>query len=359
MLITETENPALVQKLEDVEKLASNRKPTATQAMQTISESSFLYQLLAVFEKWPGLCGAITGLIIHIGIASVSAFFPSVYYPLIPQSFLLAIPLLIAVVISSAVYKVLGVAYSRVKNHHKDEISLGKNRNKEIQRISIEAFASISEVRDKNVGQGRHIKRMGHHAKVIAETLASHPEFKQYVTRQYAEDILIAAPLHDIGKIGIADKILNKPARLTLDEFEIIKMHTIIGGDLMAELERKLPYRTFYTLGKEIAYHHHQRWDGQGYPNVLRVGDTTAFFVQDNVGKPLTGEQIPLSARIVAVADVYDALVSKRSYKDAYTHEKAKQIILAERAKHFDPAVVDAFIAAEERIIEYAIANRD
>jgi len=226
-----------------------------------------------------------------------------------------------------------------------------------IQAVSINGFAEISEKRDP--ATGKHIRRIGLYARLLAETLAKNPKYSAIITREYIRDIWIAAPLHDIGKVGVADAILKKKARLSFDEFEMMKMHSVIGGDLMAELERQLPYKTFYSLGKEIAYHHHQKWDGSGYPNVLQTGNTQVFFVQDGVGKPLKGEEIPLCARIVAVADVYDALVSRRVYKDALTHIQAREMIIAERGRHFDPDVVDAFLQAEPHVLHIAEENRD
>ena len=136
-------------------------------------------------------------------------------------------------------------------------------------------------------------------------------------------------------------------------------MHTIVGGDLMAELEIKLPGTSFFKRGCEIAYHHHQRWDGSGYPNILRIGNSVAYFVEPGVGHPLKGEEIPLSARIVALADVYDALRSRRVYKEPFTHETARDMILQERGKHFDPDVVDAFFEIETEILQIAASFKD
>ncbi|MFH1760773.1 MAG: HD domain-containing phosphohydrolase, partial [bacterium] len=156
-------------------------------------------------------------------------------------------------------------------------------------------------------------------------------------------------PLHDIGKVGIKDEILLKEDKLTGDEFEIMKMHTIIGGNIISELERKLKFRSFFTLGKEIAYHHHQRYDGTGYPNIFK---NNIMLVEKGVGEPLSGEKIPLSARIVALADVYDALISKRCYKQPMLHDDAKKYVTEQSGKHFDPDVVAAFIRREREFIE-------
>ncbi len=223
----------------------------------------------------------------------------------------------------------------------------GLERGNEIQKVSILGFAKISEVRDPDTGD--HIIRMSHYSRMLAQELAQVPEYVGYITRTYCDEIFIAAPLHDIGKVGIRDDILKKQGGLTMSEFEIMKMHTIIGGDLLHELELKLQWRTFYSLSKEIAYHHHQRYDGTGYPNVL--GATKAMFVEPGIGKPLSGKNIPLSARIVALADVYDALVSRRCYKEPIPHDEARRLILAESGKHFDPDVVQAFLRIEPELI--------
>ena len=135
--------------------------------------------------------------------------------------------------------------------------------------------------------------------------------------------------LHDIGKVGIPDAILLKPGRLTPEEFEIIKGHSRLGGDAIHNVEAGMNARSFLTLGKQVAYSHHEQWNGKGYPDGTR------------------GRDIPLSARIVALADVYDALTSARSYKPAFSHQKSREIILSDRGMYFDPDVVDAFIAKE------------
>ena len=240
--------------------------------------------------------------------------------------------------------------------HHKNSaamnarISQGLERGNEIQKVSILGFAKISEVRDPDTGD--HIVRMSHYSRMLAQELAKVPEYVGYITRTYCDEIFIAAPLHDIGKVGIKDDVLKKQGGLTAEEFEIMKMHTIIGGDLLHELELKLGWRTFYSLSKEIAYHHHQRYDGTGYPNVL--GASRAMFVEPGIGKQLAGKAIPLSARIVALADVYDALVSRRCYKDPIPHDVARQMIITESGKHFDPDLVQAFLRIELELIRVA-----
>ena len=227
------------------------------------------------------------------------------------------------------------------------KVAQGLERNREVQKVSILGFAKIAEVRDADTGD--HILRLSHFSRMLAEEIGKLPAYRNYVNRKYCEEIFLSAPLHDIGKVGIADNILKKPGPLSASEFQIMKMHTILGGDLLNDLELKLGFRTFYSLGRQIAYHHHQSFDGKGYPNVL--GPTRAMFIDDNIGKPLKGEDIPLSARIVALADVYDALVSKRCYKEPIPHEKVLDMIVEDSGKRFDPDLVEAFLRLENKFL--------
>lgn len=196
-------------------------------------------------------------------------------------------------------------------------------KSSETRDASIIGLAKLAEYRD--IDTGNHLKRIQQYAVMLATDLAKLPEYCDYVTEQYIKDLRISSILHDIGKVGIQDAILLKPGRLTVEEFEIIKQHPIIGGDVIREIEDNIEGPSFYSLGKEIALYHHERWDGTGYPLGLK------------------GESIPLSARIVALVDVYDALTSKRPYKDAIAHDKAVEIILEGRNTQFDPQLVDIF----------------
>lgn len=206
-----------------------------------------------------------------------------------------------------------------------------------IQEVTIRALASLAETRDNDTGN--HILRTQHYVKLLANRLARHPRFAAFLTEATIDLLYKSAPLHDIGKVGIPDRILLKPGKLTPDEYEIMKMHTTLGGDAIANAELAIGEETgFLRLAKEIAYSHQEWWDGSGYPQGLK------------------GDDIPISARLMAVADVYDALISKRVYKQAVTHEDAVQMIREGRGTHFDPDVVDAFLASEESIRE--IANR-
>lgn len=309
--------------------------------------------VMAWVARWPLLIGAATAFAIWVVLHYVEAFFLGAVVNEIHWNAFDALRALVLFIMVELAFVGFAVVARRIELAIAEKL----NATHHIQAVSINGFAEITERRDPSTG--KHIRRIGFYSRLLAETLAQTPKYSGVITHEYIRDIWIAAPLHDIGKVGVADAILKKRARLSLDEYEIMKMHAIIGGDLMAELERQLPYKTFYSLGKEIAYHHHQKWNGTGYPNVFTTGNTQVFFVQSGVGRPLRGEEIPLSARIMAVADVYDALVSRRVYKDAFTHVQAREMILSERGEHFDPDVVDAFIKAEPQILAIAEDNRD
>ncbi|MCU0820886.1 MAG: PAS domain S-box protein [Spirochaetes bacterium] len=195
-------------------------------------------------------------------------------------------------------------------------------RLQQAQLITIVSLAKLAEYRD--IETGHHLERIMKYTGLLANELSGFKEYKSYISEEYILDLVNSCPLHDIGKVGIPDQVLHKPGKLTSEEFEIIKTHTIIGGDTLAEAEKKMQGRSYLNLGKEIAYYHHERWDGNGYPQGLK------------------GKQIPLSARIVAVADVYDALISKRPYKEPFPHDTAMNIITESSGTHFDETVVKA-----------------
>ncbi|MEO7424770.1 MAG: HD domain-containing phosphohydrolase [Fibrobacteria bacterium] len=309
--------------------------------------------VLALFETVldnPLLPTLAFGALFHLTRFAVHLFLnggPAGFLPAVPWQYLAWAP---EFLVPYAALALIASAYRRTSASMHERILEGLERGNEIQKVSILGFAKISEVRDPDTGD--HIIRMSHYSRMLAQEMAHVPEYADYITRTYCDEIFIAAPLHDIGKVGIRDDILKKRGGLTADEFEIMKMHTIIGGDLLHELELKLGWRTFYSLSKEIAYHHHQRYDGSGYPNVL--GATKAMFVEPGIGKPLKGKDIPLSARIVAMADVYDALVSRRCYKEPIPHELAREMIVSESGKHFDPDLVQAFLRIEKDLIRVA-----
>ena len=195
-----------------------------------------------------------------------------------------------------------------------------------IQDVTIHAMASLAETRDSDTGN--HIRRTQHYVKLLAEKLQFHPSFAQFLNTENTIEMLFkSAPLHDIGKVGIPDRILLKPGRFEPYEFEIMKTHTTLGRDAIVQAERELGIEMpFLKYAKEIALSHQEKWDGTGYP------------------EGLSGDAIPISARLMAVADVYDALISKRVYKEGMSHEQAVQIISEGKGSHFDPDIVNAFI---------------
>jgi len=195
------------------------------------------------------------------------------------------------------------------------------------QLAAIIALAKLAESRDDDTGH--HIERTRIFCKLLAEKLWGAPGYTDGIDETFIENIYHAASLHDIGKVGISDNILLKPGKLTPEEFEIMKTHTIIGADTLQTTCSKYPRNVFINMGISIARFHHEKWDGSGYPDGL------------------VGEDIPLAARIMAVADVYDALRSERPYKPAFTHKKSCDIIREGNGRHFDPALTEAFMTLE------------
>lgn len=226
-----------------------------------------------------------------------------------------------------------------------------ENRHLEsLHRATALGLASLTVTRDQSTGV--QFSRIGRFAVILAKELRSSPKLGAYLSDQYIDDLEVAAPLHDIGRIGLSDKILHKGTGLTMDEHESMRMHVIVGGDLLAELQRHLPLsmnprRSVYSLAREIAYHHHQHWDGTGYPYVLSDKGQECYFIQEGIGQPLSGDEIPLSARIVAVADVYNALISPKRWRAAFSHEQALAEIHKGRGTKFDPEVTDALMRCQ------------
>ncbi len=200
------------------------------------------------------------------------------------------------------------------------------------QQVTIFSLAKLAESRDNETGD--HLDRMRCYAKSLALEMQAMGIGDGVLTDHFVESLYLSCPLHDIGKVGIPDRILLKPGRLTEAEFEIMRTHARIGGDTLRAAEDEAGGAPFLAMGRDIAYFHHEKWDGTGYP-----------FRQE-------GREIPLSARIVALADVYDALSSKRPYKDPFPHEKCRRILIEGRASHFDPIVVDAFLAREAEFLD-------
>ncbi len=202
------------------------------------------------------------------------------------------------------------------------------------QDVAIYCLASLAETRDSDTGN--HIRRTQHYVKSLAEQLKKNPKFKPLLDDETIKLMFKSAPLHDIGKVGIPDRILLKPGKLNEDEWVEMKKHSLYARQAIDRTEQALGSTSFLNFAREIAYTHHEKWDGSGYPQGLK------------------GDGIPLSGRLMALADVYDALISQRVYKEAFPHEKARDIILAGNGTHFDPDIVEAFIAIENEFISIA-----
>jgi putative two-component system response regulator len=219
-------------------------------------------------------------------------------------------------------------AKKALERHNLDLENLVKEKVEEIsdsQLATILAVSKLTEYRDDDTG--RHIERTQTFCKILAQKLSNTPYTD--ISPAFIDNIYHAAPLHDIGKVGIPDKILLKPGKLTHEEFDIMKTHTTIGAATLEQVQARYPGNAFVNMGIALTRSHHEKWDGTGYPDGL------------------AGKEIPLSGRIMALADVYDALRAARPYKKPFSHETACQIIREDAGTHFDPAVVDAFISLE------------
>lgn len=224
-------------------------------------------------------------------------------------------------------------------NEMLDSLESSKEEVKTTRDVAIISLSALAESRDNETGA--HILRTQEYIRALANHLSQFDHHKALLTPEYIELLYKSAPLHDVGKVGIPDNILLKPGKLTDEEFEIMKGHPEIGAKALSMAEKQLGSNSFLQLAKEIALTHHEKWNGTGYPNQL------------------VGDEIPLSGRLMALADVYDALISERVYKKAFSHEKAKSIILEGNGTHFDPELVDAFVAIEDQFVAIADKYRE
>ena len=213
------------------------------------------------------------------------------------------------------------------------------NENLMIRQVTIETLAALTEYRDPETGS--HIIRTQEYIKALANHLARHPRFQAYLTDEMIEHSYMSAPLHDIGKVGVPDSILFKKGKLAEEEFTEMKKHPQIGHDALLRAEKNYGEYSFLHVAKEIALTHHERWDGNGYPQGLH------------------GDEIPISGRLMAIVDVYDALISKRVYKEAYPASKAVAIIKAGRGNQFDPDIVDAFLELQDDFNQIDLTHLD
>jgi putative two-component system response regulator len=201
----------------------------------------------------------------------------------------------------------------------------------ETRDVAIFALAKLAESRDSDTGA--HLERVQHYCRVLSQQMATVEKYRDVIDPEFIRLMFQTSPLHDIGKVGIPDAVLLKPGRLDPHEFEIMRTHTTIAGQTLDAALKKFPGVSFLNMARDIAMTHHERFDGSGYP------------------KRLQGYDIPLCGRIIALADVYDALISKRVYKAAFTHEAAKEEIVKGCGSHFDPDVVESFLAREEQFV--------
>lgn len=225
-------------------------------------------------------------------------------------------------------------AMASLTNQMLESLKSSQDEVKTTRDVAIVSLSALAESRDNETGA--HIMRTQEYVRALATYLSQFEQYKKLLTPSYIELLYKSAPLHDVGKVGIPDNILLKPGKLTEEEFEVMKRHPEIGSNALSIAEKHLGSNSFLRLAKEISLTHHEKWDGSGYP------------------KALVGEDIPLSGRLMAIADVYDALICERVYKKAFSHEKAKAIILEGHGTHFDPKVVDAFLAIEQEFIDIA-----
>lgn len=242
--------------------------------------------------------------------------------PISPPVLLSRIKAHLAMASSERLLRVKDDCLAFEESRHKKQVAT-------LQEVTLLALASLAEIRDLETGN--HLKRTQHYIYALGQHLLTHPNFSHYLTLDRLDMMFKCAPLHDIGKVGIEDRILLKPGRYEAAEFEIMKTHPKLGFDAIEHAQQLAhDHSEILELAKEIVYGHHEKWDGSGYP------------------QGLVGSAIPIAARLMAVADVYDALVSQRVYKKGMSHEQATQIIREGRGKHFDPDIVDAFLALSD-----------
>ncbi|MBU1775775.1 MAG: HD domain-containing protein, partial [Gammaproteobacteria bacterium] len=209
-----------------------------------------------------------------------------------------------------------------------------------VQDLTINALAELAETRDNETGN--HIRRTQEYVNILVQRLQLHPSFAGYLTNKAVDLMIKSAPLHDIGKVGIPDNILLKPGKLTEEEWGIMKTHSMLGVTSIERALRNADRRLdFLDMAMQIAHYHHEKWDGSGYPEGLK------------------GDAIPIPARLMALADVFDALITHRVYKPPMPYEEAKKIIVAERGRHFDPDVVDAFLRGFDEFVTIAEKYRE
>jgi len=209
------------------------------------------------------------------------------------------------------------------------------------QRLMIQTLLSLTETRDLETG--RHSRRTQEYVRLLAEQLSTNPDYQGYLTPERIDLVSSLAPLHDIGKVGVPDHILNKPGALTPEELAEMRRHPEYGYEVILKAEGRVGVRddAILAMAKEIVYTHHERWDGEGYPRKLR------------------GTEIPIPGRVMAVVDVYDATTTRTLYRPSMSHDDAVKFIVDRKATHFDPAVVQAFVSVAPRFKIVSAEYRD
>ena len=217
----------------------------------------------------------------------------------------------------------LHLEITEYKNDLEEKVREKTELIEHLQDVMMLAIAELVECRDENTGG--HIKRTANYMKILLDEIVKSGLYSDILTSDYVRDIIRSAPLHDVGKIGINDATLLKAGRLDDAEFEYMKNHAELGGQTIQRMINETNVESFLYIAKDMAHYHHEKWDGSGYPRGLKGGE------------------IPISARIMAIVDVYDALTTKRPYKEALSHEKALEIILEGKGKSFDPKIIEIF----------------
>jgi len=267
-----------------------------------------------------------------IGVVGLSTLDPELYRTIGETNRLIWIMVLCA---GSVLYIALFGMFFRANR----SLNMAVDQLTQTQNVMIFALAYQSELRDMETG--RHIERTAAYVRLIADEVRKRNRYPGYITKRYVEDIARSAPLHDIGKVGVSDLILRKPGRLNSEEFEEIKKHCVVGVDILENAQARLPFQTFLEIARQLILYHHERWDGSGYPAGLKR------------------EDIPLSARIMALADVYDALRTKRPYKEPFSHDVSIATIENESGKHFDPDIVKIFLDVNRKFLEISMQYTD
>jgi response regulator RpfG family c-di-GMP phosphodiesterase len=222
-----------------------------------------------------------------------------------------------------------------------DELQQSFELLKKTQDVTIFSLAKLAESRDEETGL--HLARIQEYCRALCKRLAARQHHQEQMTPEFIDDLVRSSVLHDIGKVAIPDSVLNSREKFKPEDVAVMRRHPLVGGKALEDAEKRLGERSFLSIGSDVAYYHHEHWDGGGYPFGFK------------------GQEIPLSARIVAIADVYDALTTERRYKRSFSHEEAFRIIVGSKGKQFDPELVEVFqeLEAEFKRIRDQFSKED